>query len=56
MKVMEGGTMWLRDVLTVKEKYGLEKWLFEIARVGKPKDPKTKYVILPDERIDERMR
>jgi hypothetical protein len=27
-----------------------------VKRVGKPKDPKTKYVVLPEEAIDEGMR
>jgi hypothetical protein len=53
MKVMEGGTMWFRDVLAVKDKYGLDRWTFEVKRVGKPKDPKTKYAILPETNLDE---
>ena len=56
MKVIQGGSMWFRDVLAVRDKYGLDKWTFEIKRVGKPKDPKTKYVILPDELIDDSTR
>lgn len=56
MKVMEGGTMWFRDVVAVKDKYGLDKWIFDVKRVGKAKDPRTKYVILPEDRIDEETR
>lgn len=52
MKIIEGGTMFFGAVLTVREKYGLDKWLFEIKRVGKPKDPKTTYTVLPEERIE----
>ena len=35
MKIIEGGTAWFKDVLEVKDKYGLEKWTFEIKRRGK---------------------
>ncbi len=56
MKIVEGGTQWFRDLVNVREKYGLDKWIFEIKRHGKPKDPKTKYTILPEEKIDEALR
>jgi hypothetical protein len=56
MKIIEGGTAWFKDVLEVKEKYGLEKWTFEIKRRGKKGDPKTKYSILPDTQVDDAMR
>jgi hypothetical protein len=56
MKVIEGGAAWFRDVLKVRAKYGLDAWLFEIERHGEAKNPKTKYSILPDERIDAEMR
>jgi hypothetical protein len=56
MKIVEGGTQWFRDLVNVREKYGLDKWLFEIKRHGKPKDPKTKYTILPEEKIDDALR
>lgn len=56
MKVIEGGTAWFRDVVKVRDKYGLEKWLFEIERHGDSGDPKTKYSILPEEKIDDPMR
>ncbi len=52
MKVMEGSTVWFKDLLKVRDKYGLDKWLFEIERHGEPRDPKTKYTILPEEKID----
>jgi len=35
MKIVEGGTQWFRDLVNVREKYGLDKWLFEIKRHGK---------------------
>jgi hypothetical protein len=56
MKIIEGGTAWFKDVLEVKDKYGLEKWTFEVKRRGKKGDPKTKYSILPDAQIDDAMR
>ncbi len=55
MKVIEGGTAWLKDLLKVREKYGLEKWLFEIERHGEARDPKTRYTILPDAQIESAM-
>ena len=56
MKVIEGGTNWFKDVLKVRDKYGLDKWLFEIERHGDAGDPKTTYSILPEEKLDDAMR
>jgi hypothetical protein len=56
MKIIEGGTAWFKDVLEVKDKYGLEKWSFEVKRRGKKGDPKTKYTILPDAPVDDALR
>ena len=56
MKVIEGGTTWFKDVLKVRDKYGLDKWLFEIERHGEAGDPKTTYSILPEEKLDDAMR
>lgn len=56
MKVIEGGNGWFRDVVKVREKYGLGNWLFEIERHGEAKNPKTTYSILPEEKIDGAMR
>lgn len=56
MKVIEGGTQWFKDVLKVRDKYGLDKWSFEIERHGEAGDPKTKYTILPEEKIDATLR
>ena len=56
MKVIEGGTVWFKDVLKVRDKYGLDKWLFEIERHGEAGDPKTTYSILPEEKLDEELR
>ena len=52
MKVIEGGTVWFKDILKLRDKYGLERWLFEIQRHGEAGSPKTKYTILPEEKLD----
>lgn len=51
MKVIEGGTVWFKDLLKVRDKYGLDRWLFEIQRHGEAGNPKTKYTILPEEKL-----
>ncbi len=56
MKVIEGGTVWFKDVLKVRDKYGLDKWLFEITRHGESGDPTTTYSIMPEEKIDDELR
>ena len=56
MKIIEGGTTWFKDVLKVKSKYGIDKWLFEVERHGESGDPRTVYSILPEEKIDAEMR
>ena len=53
MKVIEGGAQWFGDVMKVRDKYGLEKWSFEIERKGAAGDTKTRYSVLPDEKIDD---
>src|SRR5512133_2514524 len=56
MKIVEGSTQWFNDLLKVRDKYGLENWSFEIERHGEAKDPKTKYSILPEEKLDGQLR
>ena len=56
MKIIEGGAAWFRDLVDVREKYGLDKWSFEVRRRGKKGDTKTKYSILPDAPVDDAMR
>ena len=51
LKVIEGGVMWFKDLLKVRDKYGLDKWTFEVERHGDAGDPKTTYTILPDEKL-----
>jgi hypothetical protein len=56
MKVIEGGTTWFKDVLKVRDKYGLDKWIFEIERHGEAGNPKTTYSILPEEKLTDELR
>ncbi len=56
MKIIEGGTAWFKDLLEVREKYGTDKWIFEVKRRGKKGDPKTKYSILPEKPVDDALR
>lgn len=51
MRIMEGNPEWFRDVITLRDKYGFDKWTFEIVRRGAKGDPKTKYMMLPDKEI-----
>lgn len=52
MRVYECGSRVLKDLVKLREKYGFEKWVFEIGRDGAPGDTQTKYAILPDRQID----
>ena len=56
MKVIEGGTTWFKDVLKIRDKYGLDKWLFEIERHGEAGSPKTTYSLLPEEKLTDELR
>lgn len=56
MKVIEGGTVWFKDVLKIRDKYGLDKWLFEIERHGEAGSPKTTYSLLPEEKLTDELR
>ena len=51
VKVLEQGVMFFKDLVRVREKYGLEKWAFEVQRHGAAKDPKTTYSILPERQL-----
>lgn len=54
VKVFEMGTVVFKDLLKVRDKYGLDKWSFEIQRNGEAGNPKTTYSILPEERLTEK--
>ncbi|MEO7730375.1 MAG: hypothetical protein ABIY55_05345 [Kofleriaceae bacterium] len=48
VKVLEQGLMFFKDLVRIRNKYGLDKWAFEIQRHGAANDPKTTYSILPE--------
>ncbi len=54
LRVFEMGTVTFKDLLKVRDKYGLDKWSFEVERHGEAGDPKTTYSILPEERLSEK--
>lgn len=56
MKVIEGGTTWFKDLCKCRDKYGLDRWSFEVERHGDAGDTKTSYTILPDEQLTEEQR
>lgn len=51
VKVLEQGVTFFKDLVRVRQKYGLEKWAFEVQRHGAAKDPKTTYSILPEHQL-----
>lgn len=51
VKVLEQGVVFFKDLVRVREKYGLDKWAFEVQRHGAAKDPKTTYSILPERQL-----
>lgn len=51
VKVLEMSAALYRDVFALRTKYGVTDWCFELKRQGKPKDPKTKYQVLPERQL-----
>ena len=51
VKVFEQGVMFFKDLVRVRDKYGLDKWAFEVERHGAAKDPKTSYSLLPERQL-----
>lgn len=45
-----------KNVLIARDKYGCDKWLFEVKRHGKKGDQKTKYTVLPEDKMSDDMR
>jgi hypothetical protein len=56
MKVLDVGNMTFQDILKCRTKYGLDNWSFEIERHGEAGNPKTKYSILPEDKLDAALR
>lgn len=52
MKIVEGGSQWFKSILAVRAKFPLDQWAMEIERQGGARDPKTQYVVLPDQQLD----
>jgi hypothetical protein len=50
-RIFEMSAITFKDLLKVKEKYGLDKWMFEVSREGKKGSSKTTYHILPEEKL-----
>jgi hypothetical protein len=53
VKVFELGAGLFRDLVKVRNKYGLDGWTFEVQRHGGPKDPKTTYTLLPEKQLTD---
>jgi hypothetical protein len=51
VKVFEFGAKVFKSIKEVREKYGLEKWAFEVKRHGAKGDQKTTYSILPEKQL-----
>ncbi|MBI5549077.1 MAG: hypothetical protein HY901_34770 [Deltaproteobacteria bacterium] len=51
VKVLEQGVLFFKDLIQVRQKYGLTGWAFELCRHGAAKDPKTHYSILPETQL-----
>lgn len=51
MRIIEGGDRWFRDLLKVRNKYGLDKWFFEVERRHDTSKSWPRYSILPDRKI-----
>jgi len=43
-------------VLKIRDKYGVDKWLFEIERHGEAGNPKTTYSLLPEEKVSDELK
>jgi len=56
VKVIEQGVTFFKDLVRVRDKYGLDKWAFEVQRHGAAKDPKTSYTILPEVQLNAEQR
>lgn len=49
MKIIQGGAKWFRDILKVRDKFGLDEQIYEIERQGT--GTTTTYSILPERRL-----
>jgi len=56
MKIYECGIVTFKDILKCRDKYGLDKKVFEIERRGKKGDTKTTYNVLPETDISDALK
>ncbi|ACY13508.1 hypothetical protein [Haliangium ochraceum] len=56
VKVYEMGAATFKSLFKLRDKYGLDQWLFEIQRHGGKGDSRTQYTILPDQQLDDAKR
>jgi hypothetical protein len=56
MQIMNLSLNTFKDVLKVRDKYGLDKRAFEVERKGKKGDTKTSYTVLPDMELSAEQR
>ncbi len=55
VKIIDCNNATFKDVLKVRDKFGLDKWCFEVERQGKKGDTKTTYSVMPEVQMDEAM-
>lgn len=53
MQIVEVNNNTFKDVLKARDKYGLDKWSFEMERSGKKGDTKTTYSVLPEAQMND---
>ena len=55
-KILEQSNRFFQNVIAVDEKYGIDKWSFEITRKGASGDTNTTYSILPETKLNSQDR
>lgn len=53
MKIIECNPQLFQAFVAVQEKFPFDKWILEVKRNGKARDPKTTYSVLPDKQLNE---
>lgn len=51
VKIYECGARVFKDILRVRDKYGLENWAFEVQRHGAKGDQDTTYSVMPEHQL-----
>jgi hypothetical protein len=55
VQIIDCNNATFKDVLKVRDKFGLDKWCFEVERQGKKGDTKTTYSVMPEVQMDDAM-